>query len=107
MEGGRPQRRTPAARSGKTWQAPREDQAKKHKGNLRLDSRESILKGGDTGPAVVPGRPEESLLVKAVRYQDAQLQMPPSRKLPDAEVAVLIEWVRRGAPFPGGGGVKS
>jgi hypothetical protein len=83
------------------------EQAKKHKGNLRLDSRDSIVKGGDTGPALVPGRPAESLLLKAVHYQNADLQMPPNRKLPDAEVAVLEEWVRRGAPFPGGAVAKA
>src|SRR5262245_42771387 len=52
----------------------------KKKGNLRLDSRETILKGGDTGPAVVPGQPEKSLLVKAIGYKDAELRMPPKSK---------------------------
>jgi hypothetical protein len=76
-------------------------QAKKRRGGLLLDSRVSILKGGDSGPAVVPADPDKSLLVQAVRYQNEQVQMPPTGKLAEAEVAVLAEWVRRGAPFPG------
>ncbi len=74
--------------------------AKKQRGGLRLDSRAAAFKGGDTGPAVVPGRPDESLLVKAIRQQDEALQMPPKGKLPAREIAALEEWVRRGAPFP-------
>src|SRR5437588_9497366 len=54
---------------------------KKVKGGLRLDSREGWQTGGDTGPALVPGKPEESLLIKAVRYRDKDLQMPPQKKL--------------------------
>jgi len=69
-------------------------------GSLRLDSRASLLLGGDRGPALVPGRPEESLLIKAVSYQDPKLQMPPTGKLPDQDVAALTEWVRMGAPDP-------
>lgn len=75
--------------------------AKKQRGNLSLDSRAAILRGGDTGPALVPGRPEASLLIRAVRYEKDGLQMPPKGKLPAAEVAILEEWVRRGAPYPG------
>src|SRR5688572_30396090 len=71
-------------------------QAKKLRGGLLLDSHAGLLKGGDTGPAVVPGDPEKSLLVKAIRYTDANLHMPPSGKLADGEIAVLTEWVRRG-----------
>src|SRR5947207_1203599 len=51
-------------------------QAEKLKGKLLLDTREGLLKGGDTGPAVVPGDPERSLLIKAIRYTDEDLQMP-------------------------------
>jgi hypothetical protein len=76
-------------------------QAKKQKGGLLLDSRAGLLKGGDSGPALVPGQPEKSLLIEAVRYQNGQLQMPPSSKLPDSAVALLQEWIKRGAPFPG------
>ncbi|HWB14269.1 MAG TPA: DUF1553 domain-containing protein [Pirellulales bacterium] len=69
------------------------------KGGLRLDSRRAVMAGGELGESVVPGQPEESLLVSAVRYGPT-VQMPPDGKLPDADVAVLIEWVRRGAPWP-------
>src|SRR5207245_1575011 len=58
--------------------------AKKLKGGLLLDPPDAILKGGDSGPAVVPGKPADSLLIKAVRYQDQDLQMPPKKRLPDA-----------------------
>src|SRR3954470_11998011 len=56
--------------------------AKKLRGGLLLDSRAGLLKGGDSGPVVVAGEPEKSLLIQAVRYQTEQLQMPPSGKLP-------------------------
>jgi len=75
-------------------------QGKPIKGGLKLDTRGGWQKGGDTGPALVPGKPDESLLIKAVRYQDADLQMPPAGKLPDAQINLLEEWVRRGAPDP-------
>jgi len=68
-------------------------------GGLRLDSRESILKGGGRGPAVVPGKPKESLLIQAVRQTDDDLKMPPGKKLPDAEIAVLAQWIALGAPW--------
>src|ERR1044071_6918590 len=55
-------------------------QAEKVKGGLLLDTRAGVLKGGDTGPALVPGEPEKSLIVKAVRYTDENLQMPPKNK---------------------------
>ncbi len=74
--------------------------AEKLKGGLRLDSREAALKGGDTGPAIVPGKPEASRLVEAVGYKNVDLQMPPKGRLGDAEIADLAEWVRRGAPWP-------
>ena len=74
---------------------------KKQKGNLLLDSREGTLKGGDTAPAVVPGDPEKSLLIKAVRYTDKDLRMPPKdKKLTDAQIADLVAWVKMGAPDP-------
>src|SRR5436305_9864407 len=57
------------------------------RGGLRLDSRDALRKGGDSGPAVVPGRPEASLLLKAVRYTDDGPRMPPKKKLPAAVVA--------------------
>src|SRR5262245_22916950 len=75
---------------------------KKAKGNLVVDARASILKGGNSGPAIVPGHPEKSLLIKAISYiDDEELRMPPKGKLPEPAIAVLREWVRRGAPGPG------
>jgi hypothetical protein len=73
---------------------------KKQKGRLRLDSIEAAVKGGSTGPAVVPGNPAKSLLVTAVGYHDADLQMPPEEKLGDAQVKLLTDWVAMGAPWP-------
>ncbi len=71
------------------------------KGGLLLDTREGLLKGGDTGAAIVPGDPEKSLLIKAVRYTDKDLRMPPSdKKLADAQIADLVAWVKLGAPDP-------
>jgi cytochrome c553 len=75
-------------------------QAEKLKGGLMLDSAESILKGGDSGPALVPGNPDKSLLIEAVRYEDEDTAMPPKGKLPDAAVADLATWVKMGAPWP-------
>jgi hypothetical protein len=73
---------------------------KKQSNGLRLDSREAALKGGDSGPAVVAGKPDESLLVQAVAQTHAELKMPPSGKLPDAAVDTLRQWVAQGAPWP-------
>src|SRR5687767_9665059 len=73
---------------------------KKQKGGLRLDTRNHTLKGGDTGPALVPGKPEESLLIKAVSYTDPDLQMPPKNRLSTQETSVLTEWIKMGAPDP-------
>jgi cytochrome c553 len=76
-------------------------EAEKLKGGLYLDSREGWQKGGDNGPALVPGDPEKSLLIKAVRYTDPDLQMPPKgEKLTDAQIADLTAWVKMGAPDP-------
>ena len=71
---------------------------KQQKGGLRLDSRGGWQVGGESGPSVVPGKPDESLLIDAVRYQS--LQMPPKGKLSADEIAVLERWVARGAPDP-------
>src|SRR3954447_25674042 len=73
----------------------------KQKANLRLDSRASALRGGDSGPAVVPGNLEESLLITAIGHADEVLKMPPSKKLDDPKVAALTRWVEMGAPWPG------
>jgi hypothetical protein len=76
-------------------------QAEKLKGGLFLDTKEGVLKGGDSGPAIVPGNPDKSLLIKAVRYTSDDLQMPPKNKrLPDEQIADLEEWVKMGAPDP-------
>ncbi len=75
--------------------------SEKIKGGLRVDSRGMMLKGGISGPAVVPGHPQESPLIAAVKYEDESLQMPPRAKLPDEEIATLVDWVKRGAPAPG------
>lgn len=78
------------------------EKSAKAKGGLRLDSRAATLKGGDTGPAVVPGKLKESLLVDAVNYGELY-QMPPKGRLPADEVATLTKWVERGAPWPADG----
>jgi mono/diheme cytochrome c family protein len=74
--------------------------AQKQKGGLRLDSAAGWRAGGDGGAVVVPGRPEESPLLAAVRHASEDLQMPPKERLPEAEIAALEEWIRRGAPDP-------
>ncbi len=77
--------------------------AKKVKGGLRLDSREGWVKGGESGPAIVPGKPDESLLIRGVRYWDKEFQMPPKHPLPSEGVKDLVEWVKLGAPDPRSG----
>jgi hypothetical protein len=72
----------------------------KIKGGLALDSRSGWEQGGDTGPALVPGNLEQSLLIKAVRYRDENFEMPPKAKLPAEEIAVLEAWVKQGAADP-------
>jgi cytochrome c553 len=75
--------------------------ADKVKGGLMLDTKEGWMAGGDTGPAIDPGKPDDSLLIQAVRYTDADLKMPPKGdRLSDQQVADLTEWIRRGAPDP-------
>jgi cytochrome c553 len=71
--------------------------ADKQEGNLYLDHPDSWLKGGDQGAAVVPGVPDASLLMRAVRYQDPALQMPPTGPLSAEEVRILERWIQRGA----------
>ena len=69
------------------------------KAGLRLTSREAILKGGDSGPAVVVGAPDESLLIEVIHYID-EPRMPPKAKLADREIATLTRWVAMGLPWP-------
>jgi hypothetical protein len=76
-------------------------QSAKIKGGLLLDSHEGLLKGGETGPAIKSGDVEQSLLIKAVRYTDDNLRMPPkNKKLAAAQIADLERWVKMGAPDP-------
>jgi len=75
--------------------------ADKNSGSLMLDSRAAMLAGGDSGPALVPGDLAESLLITAVKYDEDYPRMPPKGKLPEAEIAVLTQWVKQGAPWPG------
>jgi hypothetical protein len=72
----------------------------KIKGGLALDSRSGWAEGGDNGPAIKPGQLEASLIIKAIRYVDAEFEMPPKAKLPASEIAILEEWVKLGAPDP-------
>ncbi|MSU36895.1 MAG: DUF1549 domain-containing protein [Pedosphaera sp.] len=78
--------------------------AKKVKGALKLDTREDFLQGGTDGAIVVAGQPDQSRLIRAVRYADKDFQMPPNKdggkKLPDTAVADLVQWVKMGAPYP-------
>ena len=73
--------------------------AKKSQGGLQVDTKASFLAGGDSGPAIVPGKPQESLLIAAIGY-DGDIQMPPDGKLPAAEIALLTTWVQRAALLP-------
>ncbi|HMF19220.1 MAG TPA: DUF1549 domain-containing protein, partial [Gemmataceae bacterium] len=74
--------------------------AKRLKGGLLLDSREGILKGGESGPVIVAGKPEKSRLIQAIRYTDVDLSMPPNAKLPGPVIADFTKWVKMGAPWP-------
>lgn len=74
--------------------------AAKVKGELYLDSRKAVLKGGDAGAVATPGSPEKSLLIKAVEYTDTELQMPPKKRLTSAQVEDLRQWVKLGLPWP-------
>lgn len=78
-------------------------EADKLKAGLALDSRTALLKGGDSGAAVVLGKPEESLLIASLRHDDPDLKMPPEKhggKLSDSVIADFAEWVKRGVPMP-------
>ena len=71
----------------------------KQKADLRLDSLGAILVGGESGPALVPGDPDASLLIEAIRYES--FEMPPSKQLDESQIAILTKWVKLGAPWPG------
>ncbi|VTT97292.1 signal peptide protein : Uncharacterized protein OS=Isosphaera pallida (strain ATCC 43644 / DSM 9630 / IS1B) GN=Isop_2381 PE=4 SV=1: PSCyt1: PSCyt2: PSD1 [Gemmataceae bacterium] len=76
------------------------DDPNKLKGGLDLRTREAVLAGGDTGPAVNTAKPDESLFLRAVHYKDDEHRMPPKQKLPAKELAVLDKWVKDGLPVP-------
>jgi mono/diheme cytochrome c family protein len=73
--------------------------AEKQRAGLRIDSRKALLEGGESGPSLVPGHPDKSLLISAIR-QSGELRMPPGRKLRDDQIATLERWVAAGAPWP-------
>jgi hypothetical protein len=87
--------------------------AKKVKGELHLDTRAGVLRGGERGPVLELGSPEKSRLIDAIRYMNPDLQMPPKGKLSDDQIAALEKWVKLGAPWPkeaepaGGGGAEA
>lgn len=72
----------------------------KPKGGLQLNSRQTLLQGGDTGPGIVPGKPSEGELLKAIQYDADGYQMPPEGKLPEAAIAIIQKWIEMGAPWP-------
>jgi hypothetical protein len=74
-------------------------QSGKDRGKLMLDSRSAMLKGGETAPAIVPGHPEKSLLIKAINHDDENLKMPEKGKLAAEDIALLTAWVKAGAPW--------
>lgn len=76
------------------------EKAGKREGGLTLDTPEDWIRGGETGPAIVAGDPQKSLLLEAVRYQSAALQMPPSKPLTTAEIQHIETWIRSGARAP-------
>jgi len=78
-------------------------QAEKLRGRLYLDSKAGWMRGGESGPVIAPGEPEKSPLVKAIRYGDETLQMPPKGRLPLKEIEALTRWVKMGAPDPRAG----
>ncbi len=77
------------------------DNGKEPKGGLRVDGRANLLRGGDSGPSIVVGKPGESKLIEAVKYGNPDLLMPPKGKLPAAAIADFETWVKAGAPWPG------
>jgi hypothetical protein len=80
--------------------------AEKLRGNLYLDTRAGVRKGGDLGPAVIPGDAQNSPLIEAIHYTDDDFKMPPKQKLPAAVIADFETWVKMGAPDPRDGATK-
>jgi len=75
-------------------------ESKSPKGGLRVDSLAHLLKGGDNGASIVPGSPEKSKIIEAVKYGNPELLMPPKAKLEEAQIRELERWVKAGAPWP-------
>jgi mono/diheme cytochrome c family protein len=74
-----------------------------HRGGLQLDTREHILRGGKDGAVIMPGHPEQSLLVKLIRHEgpaNDPMPMPPKGKLSDADIAAITQWIQGGAVMP-------
>lgn len=69
-------------------------------GGLRVDSRDALLKGGENGESVIPGKPDASLLIQAIRHEAGVASMPPGKKLPAEAIAALTTWIQSGAPWP-------
>ena len=76
------------------------EQAEMLEGDLYVDSRQGLLKGGKQGPAIEPGEPAKSLLIQAVKYEMDDLKMPPDRRLEDQQIADLEKWIKMRAPVP-------
>src|SRR4051812_23255771 len=75
-------------------------QAPKLKGSLRLDTRDGFFKGGESGePSIVPGKPDDSILINAIHHED-ELKMPPKKRLADQQIKDIEAWVKMGAPYP-------
>ena len=72
----------------------------KQESDLRLDNYKDLMRGGGTGPAVVPENLDESLIIHVLRYEDEELQMPPEQKLADEVVDDFVKWIEMGAPHP-------
>jgi Protein of unknown function (DUF1553)/Protein of unknown function (DUF1549)/Planctomycete cytochrome C len=75
-------------------------ESEKIKAHLYLDSRDGMLSGGDSGPAMVPGEPDKSRIIEALRWRNEDMQMPPKEQLPEAVVQDFAVWVKMGAPDP-------
>ena len=73
---------------------------KKLKGHFRITSREGLLKGGDQGPAFNQQEPPKSLLLEMISYKDEDHEMPPKKKLPQAQIDILTKWLQMGLPYP-------
>ena len=88
-------------RSGRCWSVAASSATGRKRARAGCGSTRAtpMLKGGESGPVVVPGKPDESPLIEAIRY-DGDVQMPPKGKLKDEEIAALTEWVKRGAFWP-------